>query len=341
MLYVLIAGIMIPLKPGILDYSNGIAYTNQSYEIVLTTYNSHFDKANDINAYILLPDDRLLKAKSTKVIHAAKVKASFDIPQEILQSDMERMDCSIVLDNEVDGYMQYPDAVTIKQSESDQGQLKAEFASISDLHNNQDFKFPFRPIIYETVRNTFFHVAIWMSMFLILIISCFHSIRYLLNKDLVHDTKSSALTTTALIFGIAGLLTGSMWARFTWGTWWTNDIKLNMTSIALLIYCSYWILRSSVSDIDTRARLCAVFNLFSFVALFVLVMVIPRLTDSLHPGNGGNPAFGDEDLDNTLRAVFYPAIIGYTIIGLWISQLTVRFYNVKDNFDLLMYNISN
>jgi heme exporter protein C len=64
------------------------------------------------------------------------------------------------------------------------------------------------------------------------------------------------------------------------------------------------------------------------------------MTDSLHPGNGGNPAFGDEDLDNTLRAVFYPAIIAYTILGLWIAQLTVRYYDAKDKIELMSYNKS-
>jgi len=88
-----------------------------------------------------------------------------------------------------------------------------------------------------------------------------------------------------------------------------------MSATAMLVYCAYWFLRASISDVDTRARLSAVYNIFSFVCLMILVMVIPRFTDSLHPGNGGNPALGGEDLDNTLRAVFYPAIIGYTLLG--------------------------
>ncbi|NNE27143.1 MAG: cytochrome c assembly protein, partial [Saprospiraceae bacterium] len=62
------------------------------------------------------------------------------------------------------------------------------------------------------------------------------------------------------------------------------------------------------------------------------VMVVPRLTDSLHPGNGGNPAFGGEDLDNTLRTVFYPAIIAYTIIGYWMSQLLYRYLKLENKW---------
>lgn len=73
-----------------------------------------------------------------------------------------------------------------------------------------------------------------------------------------------------------------------------------------------------------KARLSAVYNIFAFVAIIPLIYVIPRLFSSLHPGNGGNPAFGSQDLDNTMRLIFYPIIIGWTLIGFWIAQLNYR-----------------
>jgi heme exporter protein C len=90
-------------------------------------------------------------------------------------------------------------------------------------------------------------------------------------------------------------------------------------------------LRGMHQDQDRRARFSAGFSIFAFTALIPLVFVIPRLTDSLHPGNGGNPALGGEDLDNTLRMFFYPSIIALTIIGLWMSQLMIRANRLKDN----------
>jgi len=156
----------------------------------------------------------------------------------------------------------------------------------------------------------------------------------------IYDSRSSALTSVALYFGIAGLLTGSLWAKYAWGAFWTNDIKLNMTAISLLIYFSYWVLRSSIQDVDSRARLASVFNIFAFVNLMILVMVIPRTMDSLHPGNGGNPAFASEDLDNSLRMVFYPAIIGYTLIGLWMAQLSFRYQRLSDDIHIADFNAS-
>jgi heme exporter protein C len=67
-----------------------------------------------------------------------------------------------------------------------------------------------------------------------------------------------------------------------------------------------------------RGRVAAVYNIFAFVLLMVFLMVYPRLNkvDSLHPGNGGNPAFSGYDLNSSMRLVFYPAVIGWIIIGI-------------------------
>ena len=166
-------------------------------------------------------------------------------------------------------------------------------------------------------------------MFALLICSGYYSIKYLIGKNIYSDYMASSITTVAIVFGIAGLATGSMWAKYTWGAFWTDDVKLNMTAVSLLIYLAYWVLRSSVSDPDLRARISSVFNIFAFASLMVLVMVIPRLTDSLHPGNGGNPAFSSYDMDSTMRMVFYPSIIGYFLIGLWMSQLYFRYQKLR------------
>lgn len=56
----------------------------------------------------------------------------------------------------------------------------------------------------------------------------------------------------------------------------------------------------------------------------VFIMILPRLTDSLHPGNGGNPAFGKYDLDNNMRMVFYPAVIGWVLFSYWLYELRHR-----------------
>jgi heme exporter protein C len=102
-----------------------------------------------------------------------------------------------------------------------------------------------------------------------------------------------------------------------------------MTAVGLLIYGAYFVLRASFEDPEKKARISAVYNIFAFATLIPLLYVIPKLTDSLHPGAGGNIAFGSQDLDNTMRMVFYPAIIGWTLIGAWMAQLIFRMNRLK------------
>lgn len=161
-------------------------------------------------------------------------------------------------------------------------------------------------------------------MILLLIGSVVHAIKFLSKGDLKSDIRSAELATVGLVFGLIGIVTGMVWAKNTWGTYWTNDPKLNSAAIGILMYMAYMVLRSSIEDEEKRARVSAVYNIISLPAFVVLIFVLPRLTESLHPGNGGNPGFSSYDLDSKLRAVFYPAIIGFTLIGYWIADLGIR-----------------
>ena len=113
----------------------------------------------------------------------------------------------------------------------------------------------------------------------------------------------------------------------------SKDIKLNMAAISLLIYFAYLILRASIDDEDRKARISGAYNIFALVAVVPLIFVLPRLTDSLHPGNGGNPAFGAEDMDNALRLVFYPSVIGFICLGCWMASLLYRLDRIQLKFD--------
>jgi heme exporter protein C len=58
--------------------------------------------------------------------------------------------------------------------------------------------------------------------------------------------------------------------------------------------------------------------------MIVLIFILPRMTDSLHPGSGGNPAFGKYDLDGRMRMVFYPALLGWCFFAVWIATIRYR-----------------
>jgi heme exporter protein C len=169
----------------------------------------------------------------------------------------------------------------------------------------------------------------WFGMIIIFFASAWCSIRFIRTSKTEYDLQAVALNSTGTLFGILGLLTGMLWSRYTWGSFWSWDVKQNTAAIAVLIYFAYFVLRNSLADPDRRARISSVYNIFGCAMLIPLLFVIPRMTDSLHPGSGGNPALGGEDLDSTMRAIFYPAVIGWTLLGVWISELRYRYLKLQ------------
>ncbi len=83
-------------------------------------------------------------------------------------------------------------------------------------------------------------------------------------------------------------------------------------------------------DRETAARLCAVYNIFAFASIIPLLFIIPRLSSSMHPGNGGNPGFNAYDLDSRMRMIFYPAVIAWFLVGVWIATLRVRYRKANE-----------
>jgi heme exporter protein C len=163
--------------------------------------------------------------------------------------------------------------------------------------------------------------------------SVVYSIKGLSSTNLSYDTKARELVNAGIIFGILGTITGSIWAKFTWGAWWVNDVKLNGSAITMLIYLAYVVLRGSLDDEQKRARISAVYNIFAFVLLLVFIGILPRMTDSLHPGNGGNPGFNSYDTDKSMLMVFYPAVLGWILLGWWIASIRIRISIVEQKLE--------
>ena len=190
---------------------------------------------------------------------------------------------------------------------------------------------PVKPILNETIRNLYFHVSMWFSMMIFFIVSLVYSVKYLRTNNIKYDTYASEFARSGIVFGVLGLLTGMIWANYTWGKFWNNDPKQLGAAIALLIYFAYLVLRNSLTEDDRRAKTAAVYNVFAFAMLIPTIWVIPRLMDSLHPGGMGNPAFDTKDIDNRMRMIFWPAAIpGWTLLGVWITTLRIRLHKLHD-----------
>lgn len=189
---------------------------------------------------------------------------------------------------------------------------------------------PHLPILHESIRNLYFHVPMWFSMVILYLVSVIYSIKYLSSGDENHDLKSVEFVNTGVIFGFLGLLTGMIWGNYTWGSPWPNDPKMNSSAISTLMYLAYLVLRNSLEEEQKRAKISAVYNIFAFPIMIVLLFILPRMTDSLHPGNGGNPGFSSYDLDSRMRGVFYPACLGWILLGVWIAGLQFRIRKLQN-----------
>jgi heme exporter protein C len=202
------------------------------------------------------------------------------------------------------------------------------------------FDVPKVMILNETIRNLYFHVCMWFSMMILFIVSVVNAVKYLRTNNLRYDILSRQYAVVGIVFGLLGYATGMIWASYTWAdpnnpagasfSAIAREPKLIGTGIALLIYAAYLVLRDSITDLDKKARVSSVYNIFAFAFLFPSIWIIPRLVPSLHPGGEGNPALNYNDIDARMRLVFYPAVLGWTLLGVWIATLKVRLNIIKE-----------
>jgi heme exporter protein C len=183
-------------------------------------------------------------------------------------------------------------------------------------------------ILGQSARNLYFHVPMWFTLMVATVVSAYYSARHLGSGRFEHDLRAEQAALVGVLFGVLGLVTGMVWARFTWyegaGIWWNWDPKQAMAAVQILIYGAYFVLRSSIDQERLRGRIAAVYNLFAVVTVPFLLYILPRQMDSLHPGAEGSPAFSETDLAPAMRIVFYPAVLGFIALWWWIYDQRVR-----------------
>lgn len=352
--YGLVAGMLIPLKPNLLSVSPRSAKLGETVTLDVIGYNTSFlgADAGAMNAWLIAGDstDLSLRAESVEVIDNRKAKMTFRIPNFLPDRAAEKATLALYVNSPGDGAFVDPVGLFVRQEAPGGSAAEAEdpwrVSSVKkgDLKATPWTTFPYRGHLAESIRNTYFHVSLWFAMMFVFIAAVTYAVKYLIRSRKGSDESftvvsfrekadywSVAFTSVGMLFGVLGLLTGAVWAKYTWGSYWSWDIKQFTTLIALLIYAGYFILRASFPDPEQRARLGAAYNIFAFVCLIPLIYILPRLSgNSLHPGAAGNPAFGGEDLDNTMRMVFYPIIIGWTLIGFWMAGVNYRASVLKE-----------
>ena len=141
---------------------------------------------------------------------------------------------------------------------------------------------PVEAVMGPVQKVFYFHVsAAWAGM-LSFIIAAAAGAGYLIRRDLKWDQLSLSAIEVGVVFGLVAILSGMIWARPIWNTWWVWDPRLTTTAIMELIYLAYFILRSGLATPEARARLGAVYAIVSVITVPLTFFSI-RLFRTIHP----------------------------------------------------------
>lgn len=179
-------------------------------------------------------------------------------------------------------------------------------------------------IIGESSRIFYYHIPQAWICVIAFAVAMIYSIKYLRSKNIVDDDKASAAAALGLVFCILATLSGSIFAKVTWGSFWNWDPRETSIFILLLIYGAYFALRGAVEVEEKRASLAAVYAIFAFVTVPFLIFVVPRVTPSLHPAD----SVVDENMKFTMgpavRTIFFSALALFTVLFVWMLGLANR-----------------
>ena len=330
-LYSLLAGLGIPLAPGIESIQADHIEVPGPYRLTCIGYNTNFLEAESSMQSWLRRGEFYLCPDSIIVGEQERAELFFSIPDGFLSDEQRHYTVDLIVNNDLDGNIAFRNTIVAKQliPSSLVGNEVPECSRTVNTKTTEGISFPNREILYESIRNLFFHVPMWFSMILLFLLSAVASISYLRNYSAAADELSASLAEVGLVLGVLATLTGMLWAQYAWGKAWSGDVKQNMAAICLMIYFAYLVLRRSIDDQNLRARASSVYNIFAFVACIALLFVVPRTQSSLHPGSGGNPGFDTYDLDGLMRMVFYPAVLGWTLVAVWIASLLFRMRQLR------------
>ena len=182
---------------------------------------------------------------------------------------------------------------------------------------------PLVPVLGDTTRVFYFHFPAALLTCVAFGWSMLHSVLYLARRDLGHDAQAAGAAELGLLFCVVATLSGSLWAKAMWGSYWNWDPRETSIFFLMLIYGAYLALRSALDGEARRARLAAIYSCVAFVAVPFLIFVVPRLYFSLHPEPVLN-ARGKPDIDPRILLAAAAMFVGETGLFAWMLALRVR-----------------
>lgn len=120
----------------------------------------------------------------------------------------------------------------------------------------------------------FFHVPVALTAMLCSFVALIGSVMFLFTRNFKWDAIAVAVTEVGLAFLAANLVTGSIWGRVIWGIWWAWDARLTSALVCWLLYAGYLMLRRSIEEPSQRATFAAVFSIFAFIDVPIVIFSI-------------------------------------------------------------------
>lgn len=176
----------------------------------------------------------------------------------------------------------------------------------------------------QAYRIVYYHVPQAWVCVIAFGVSAFFGFRYLKTKDLRHDDRSVAAAGLGFVSCALATLSGAIFAKEIWGSYWNWDPRQTSIMIVLLIYGAYFALRGAMETEDRRARLSAVYGIFSFLTVPFLIFVAPRLVPSLHPSDTVIDEEGKPGMSPQVAMIFFSSMALFTILFFWLWAMVAR-----------------
>ena len=173
-------------------------------------------------------------------------------------------------------------------------------------------------------RIFFFHVPVAWVTVLAFLVAMVNSVLYLSRKDPVYDLQAAISSQLGFLFAILATISGAIFAKNAWGSYWNWDPRETSVFILLLIYGAYLALRSAIEAEDRKANLSAVYSILAFITVPFLVFVVPRVFQSLHPTDSIVNSQIKIQMPPLVLLIFLSSLMGFSLLFIWIYNLEVK-----------------
>jgi heme exporter protein C len=173
----------------------------------------------------------------------------------------------------------------------------------------------------------FYHAPIAETALVAFGVSFVAAIAYLRSGDLKWDRLSYVSVRLGLLFSILVMLTGMIWGKAAWGTWWDWEPRLTTFLLVCFLYAAYWVLRSVVDEEQRRATYAAVFAIIAFIDVPITFFATRFLPAGMHPtvittGGTGMPG--------SMFVSFFISMIGMTLLLAALTRRDLAIEKLKD-----------